>query len=132
MQMPKHAIVHFEIPADNPERAAKFYRELFGWDIKKFEGPMEYWTVKTGPTDAQGHLSGPGVNGGLMRRMAKGQPPVNYVSVDNVDEAVRKAEKLGAKVTMKKSPVPQMGWFAQLQDTEGNVFAVWQSDEAAA
>ncbi len=132
-----HTIVHFEIPADQPERAAKFYRELFGWDIKQYESSgnepenMEYWIVKTVPTDAKGQPTQPGVNGGLMRRMSPGQAPVNYIDVPNVDEFVRRAEQLGAKVAMGKQPVPGMGWFAQLQDTEGNVFALWQTDPSA-
>jgi predicted enzyme related to lactoylglutathione lyase len=130
-------IVHFEIPADQPERAAKFYRDLFGWDIKKYEGSgnsgmPEYWMVQTVPTDAQGRPVGQGVNGGLMRRMYPNQPPVNYIAVEDVDAAVAKAERLGAKTLMGKTPVPGMGWFAQLSDTEGNLFAVWQTDMAAA
>jgi predicted enzyme related to lactoylglutathione lyase len=126
-------IVHFEIPADQPERAAKFYRELFGWKINKWENPggMEYWMVETVPTDAQGQPVRQGVNGGLMPRMFPGQAPVNYVAVDDLDTAVAKAEKLGAKVLVKRQPVPGMGYFSQLSDTEGNVFAVWQTDPAA-
>src|SRR2546428_11628547 len=65
-----HTVVHFEIPADDPERAAKFYRELFGWEISRWgnpagagEGP-EYWMVRTVPTDAKGQPTRPGVNGG--------------------------------------------------------------------
>ena len=131
-----HTIVHFEIPADQPERAAKFYRELFGWDIKQYEGSaaggMEYWMVRTVPTDAEGHPTRPGVNGGLMRRMYPNQPPVNYIVVENVDESVSRAEALGAKVQMGKTPVPGMGWFAQLTDPEGNLFAVWETDMSAA
>jgi hypothetical protein len=136
-----HMIVHFEIPADQPERAAKFYRELFGWEISRYEGPtegmdyrdenFEYWTVKTVPSEAEGHPTQPGVNGGLMRRMFPGQVPVNYILVDDVDEFIGKAERLGAKVLMGKSPVTGMGWFAQLTDTEGNVFAIWQTDSNA-
>jgi uncharacterized protein len=129
-----HTIVHFEIPADNPERAAKFYRELFGWDVKKYDDPagkMEYWMVQTVPTDGQGMPTRPGVNGGLMRRMAPNQPMVNYISVPKVEEFVRKAEKLGAKILMPKTPVPNMGWFAQMADTEGNIFAVWENDPKA-
>jgi hypothetical protein len=132
-----HTIVHFEIPADQPERAAKFYQELFGWEISRYEGSaddregFEYWMVRTVPTDAQGQPTRPGVNGGLMRRMTPGQTPVNYIGVANVDEFVRKAERLGAKVLMPKQPVPGMGWFAQLTDPEGNVFAIWQTDAKA-
>ena len=131
----EHTVVHFEIPADDVGRAAKFYRELFGWDISRWEGAsggMEYWMVRTVPANAQGQPTQPGVNGGLMPRMFPGQAPVNYISVGNVDEFVRKAERLGAKVLMSKTPVPAMGWFAQLKDTEGNIFAIWQSDDAAA
>jgi uncharacterized protein len=131
-----HTIVHFEIPADDPERAAEFYRELFGWDIKKYEGSaaggIEYWMVKTVPTDPDGRPTRPGVNGGLMRRMYPNQPLVNYINVENVDEAVSRAEQLGAKILMGKTPVPGMGWFAQLNDPEGNLIAVWETDMSAA
>jgi uncharacterized protein len=130
-----HTVVHFEIPADDPERAAQFYRDLFGWDIQHLgpagAGSIDYWLVRTIPTDAQGMPTRPGVNGGLMRRMMPGQAPVNYIAVEKVDEYVRKAERLGAKVLVPKRPVPQMGWFAQLKDPEGNVFAVWENDTAA-
>jgi predicted enzyme related to lactoylglutathione lyase len=132
-----HTIVHFEIPADDPERAAKFYRELFGWQIKKWEGStddrenFEYWMVQTVPTDAQGMPARPGVNGGLMRRMFPGQAPVNYINVEDVDQFVKKAEELGAKIMMAKHPVQGMGWFAQFSDPEGNVCAIWQTDPNA-
>jgi predicted enzyme related to lactoylglutathione lyase len=49
---------HFEIPADNPERAIGFYGSVFGWQFQKWEGPMPYWLVTTGD-------SGTGINGGL-------------------------------------------------------------------
>ncbi len=127
-----HTVVHFEIPADDPERAGKFYRELFGWEIKHMGGPMDYWLVETVPTDGEGMPIRPGVNGGLMRRMMPGQVPVNYIAVENVDDFTRKAEGLGARVVVPKMPVPGMGWFAQLTDTEGNIFAIWQHDPAAA
>ncbi len=127
-----HTVVHFEIPADQPERAVEFYRELFGWKVEHVSGPMDYWLVQTVPSDADGRPTEPGVNGGLMRRMMPGQTPVNYISVEDVDEFARKAEGLGAKVVVPKMPVPGMGWFAQLTDTEGNIFAIWQHDPAAA
>jgi predicted enzyme related to lactoylglutathione lyase len=129
-----HTIVHFEIPADNPERATKFYRELFGWDIQKAPagaGP-EYWMVSTVPTDAKGQPTRAGVNGGMMRRQHPGHPPVNYVAVESVDEYAKKAKGLGAEEAMPKTPVKGMGWFAWLKDTEGNVFGIWQHDEQAA
>ena len=44
-------VVHFEIPADDPVRAAKFYEDVFGWKIEKWEGPFDYWLVTTGEED---------------------------------------------------------------------------------
>jgi uncharacterized protein len=129
-----HTIVHFEIPANDPERAATFYRELFGWDIKKWTsgaGP-DYWVVRTVPADASGMPARPGVNGGLLRRQHPEHSPVHYINVESVDEYAQKAKRLGAEVVMSKTAVKSMGWFAMLRDTEGNVFAIWQTDEKAA
>ena len=41
-------VVHFEIHADDPERAVKFYRGVFGWDVTKWDGPVDYWLVDHG------------------------------------------------------------------------------------
>jgi len=132
-----HTVVHFEIPADDPERASKFYRELFGWEISRFGDPagaesIEYWMVRTVPTDGAGQPSRPGVNGGLMRRTAPGQAPINYVSVASVEEFVGRASRLGAEVCVPKMAVPGMGWLAHLRDTEGNAFGIWETDATAA
>jgi predicted enzyme related to lactoylglutathione lyase len=129
-----HTIVHFEIPASDPERATKFYRDLFGWEIQKWAadaGP-EYWMVSTVPMDATGQPTRPGVNGGIIRRRSATHPPVNYVNVESVDEYARKAQRLGAEEVMPKTPVKAMGWFAWLRDPEGNVFGIWQTDGRAA
>ena len=128
-----HTIVHFEIPADDPDRATKFYRELFGWEIQKFAGvgAPEYWTVSTVPKDAKGMPARPGVNGGLLRRQNASHPPVNYIAVESVDEYAKKAKRLGATEVMPKTAVKEMGWFVWLKDTEGNVFALWETDGKA-
>ena len=115
-----HVIVHFEIPADDVARAKRFYGELFGWT---FQEMGDYTLIQCGD-------SGP--NGGMMKRMAPGQGITNYIQVENVDEYARKAQALGAAVLVPKTPVPEMGWWTQLQDTEGNVFALWQDDPKAA
>ena len=49
-------VIHFEIPTDDPERAAKFYRNVFGWEIQKWDGPVEYWLVTTGDEDQPGSV----------------------------------------------------------------------------
>lgn len=120
--MVQHTIVHFEIPADDPETLADFYRELFGWKIEAAEGFEDYWMIQTAP-------EGEGVGGGLMERQQPGQQPVNYIWVESVDDYVSKAKQLGATVVVEKSPVTGMGWFAWLQDPQGNFFAVWETTE---
>ena len=126
-------VIHFEVHADDPERAAAFYRELFGWQIAKWDGPMEYWMIVTGPD------SEPGINGGLMRRMgpppAEGQPVNAYpctMGVADIDASVAKALALGGTLALPKMPIPGMGWLAYVKDTEGNILGMMQPDANAA
>ena len=113
------SIVWFEIPADNPERAKKFYSKLFGWKINKFPGMSDYWHIDTGGRDET-------PDGGLMRRKHPGQPITNYVIVASVDKAAAQVEKLGGTICMERTEVPQMGFFVICQDTENNMFALWE------
>ena len=120
-----HSIVWFEIPADDVERAKLFYGELFGWKIERFPGPMEYWHIDTGGSDDT-------PDGGLLKRQNPGQQGItNYVGVASVDESAVKVEKLGGKICMAKTAVPEMGYFAICQDPENNVFALWEGNENA-
>ncbi len=119
-------VVHFEIPAQNPEKLSGFYTGIFGWKIEKVPG-MEYWMVNT-----KSNKEAPGINGGLMKKMNEGQVPTNYVNVSSVDDWSKKVTAAGGQVIMPKSPVPQMGWFAVCLDPEGNVFGLWQDDPRAA
>ena len=121
-------VVHFEIHAGNPERAIKFYENLFGWTFQKWEGPMPYWLVTTGPDDERG------INGGLIQRQGEidGQAVIAYVctiGVASIDESIAKAEGNGATVVVPKMPVPGVGWLVYCKDTEGNIFGMLQPDE---
>jgi len=118
------SIVWFEIPADNPERAKAFYGNLFGWKISPFPGSDDYWHIDTGGADDT-------PDGALKRRKQPQEPVVNYVSVDSVDKYADKIAKLGGKICMAKTAVPQMGYFAVCQDPERNPFGIWQSDPNA-
>jgi predicted enzyme related to lactoylglutathione lyase len=122
----KNRIVHFEIPADDVERAKRFYGELFGWEFSSPPGYDNYWTFTTGDPEQD-------AGGGLMARMSPEQVGlVSYFGVESVADALAQVERLGGKVIMPRSPVPGMGWFAQCLDPEGNVFALWEMDESAA
>ena len=118
-------VIHFEIPADNPERAVKFYTRAFGWEIKKWEGPMEYWMVMTGPTDQ------PGIDGGVMRRSPPFNCTANTVDVASLDESMKKVVSAGGKILQPKNAVPGVGWMCYCADTEGNLFSMMQSDTSA-
>ncbi len=118
------SIVWFEIPADDPERAKSFYSNLFGWKINPFPGSGDYSHIDTGGADDT-------PDGALKRRQRPEEPIVNYVSVNSVDKFADKIAKLGGKVCMAKTAVPQMGYFAVCQDTEGNSFGLWESDANA-
>jgi len=125
--MVDHTIVHFEIPADDVEKLSKFYSELFGWKITKMPGPVDYWGIETVPVGKKGEPIRPGVNGGMMKRQNPYHKPVNYISVESVDEYVKKIEALGGKVLVPKTEVPGIGWWALALDPEGNQFAIMQS-----
>ncbi len=73
-------VVHFEIHAADPNRAVNFYQTLFGWTFQKWEGPMEYWLITTGPNEQ------PGINGGLVQRQGEidGQAVIAYVSFQHI------------------------------------------------
>ena len=118
-------VIHFEIPAGDPQRAASFYKKVFGWKIEKWPGPMEYWMVTTG---AEGT---PGINGGLLKRQAPTTATTNTIGVESVDAAVTAVQGAGGKMIMPKMAIPTVGYFAYCEDTEGNLFGVMQADTNA-
>jgi len=118
------SIVWFEIPADNLERAKAFYGNLFGWKINPFPGTEDYWHIDTAGGDET-------PDGGLTTRKHAGHPITSYIGVDSVSEFAAKVEKLGGKICMPKTTVPQMGYFAVCQDTENNAFGIWEQNENA-
>jgi hypothetical protein len=125
--MVDHTIVHFEIPADDAEKLRKFYTELFGWKIEKMPGPIEYWNIETVPTNERGEPIRRGVNGGMMKKQNPEHKPVNYISVESIEEYGKKIEKLGGKVITPKEEVPGMGRWVLALDPEGNLFGLFQS-----
>ena len=118
-------VIHFEIPANDPDKLSDFYKKVFGWKFEKWGGPMEYWMVNTGAE------SQPGINGGFMRKQGPVTGTTNTIGVESVDESVKSVKNAGGKVVMEKTPIPTVGYFAYLQDPEGNVFGVMQPDSNA-
>ena len=114
-------VVHFEIPADDTSRAREFWSSMFGVEFQSYNGPVEYHMFSN--EDQSG--------GGLMPRQEGQDGLVVYFSTDDIDSALERVGQLGGSVEAEKSPVPGMGWFAHVRDTEGNRFSLWQNDENA-
>ena len=124
-------VAHFEIHADDPQRAINFYSTLFGWEFQQWGG-QEYWLIKTGAAEE------PGIDGGLVRRRGDrpqiGQAVNAYVCtvlVNSLDETIAAVDKGGGTVALAKMPVPGVGWLAYFHDPEGNIFGVMQNDPDA-
>ena len=117
--MPSRRVVHFEIPADDPERAIAFYRAAFGWEIARATGPVAYWTAKTG--------DGAGINGAFVRR-GDVDATTNTVAVPDLDAAVADVERLGGRIEGAPIAIAGAGRFCYARDTEGNLIGLIQHD----
>ena len=118
-------IVHFDVPADNVERAKKFYSTLLGWKFESFP-EMQYNLITT--TNLEGNF---GVGGGMGKRMDPSQRIVNYFGVKSIDTAIKQVKSLGGTLLTDKMAVPKMGYLANCIDTEGNTFGLWEEDNGA-
>ena len=127
--------VHFEIQADDLERAKAFYGEVFGWtfeDYGEFTG-SPYWGVVTGPEET------PGINGGLQPRPAPApdrshgaNAAVLTMGVEDFDATAARILAAGGRVALPKVALTGMAWQGYFVDTEGNTFGIHQPDENAA
>ena len=119
-------VQHFEIPADDMERAKKFYGTVFGWKIKDVPG-MEYAMADTVETDENRQPIG-GTNGGILKRKAQYANSTSItITVSDADEAVKEAVRAGGKLLKEKQKFLNLGYVAYVQDTEGNIVGIWQS-----
>jgi predicted enzyme related to lactoylglutathione lyase len=120
--------IYFEIQADNPQRALKFYSAVFAWKFDEVNGlPIQYWTIETG-----------GSRGGLLQRPAKTPPPqsgtnafVCSLEVQDFDATAKTIEKSGGTVALPKFAVPGKCWQGYFVDPEGNTFGIFEVDENA-
>ncbi len=131
-------VVHFEIHADDLERAKKFYSTVFGWEMEQMGSEYgNYVVIKNGPgmdEVAKGvKIQEVGINGGMLLRNATKAPEgaspnafVCIIGVDNIDTYMAKAEAAGAKAHTDKMDVPGVGLLRYYADTEGNVFGMLQ------
>jgi uncharacterized protein len=123
-------VVHFEIPADDLDRAKNFYGSVFGWELQTM--PMnggEYTSVKTTDVDEQTQMPAePGaINGGMFVRDERLTSPVITIDVDGIDDALKQIEAEGGTTVTPRTQIPGMGAFAYFKDPEGNVLGLWET-----
>jgi predicted enzyme related to lactoylglutathione lyase len=119
-------VVHFEIPADDVERAQKFYNKAFGWKVNAIPG-MGYTLFHTTETDAKGMVKTPGtINGGMAKRQGPIDRLLITVQVADMEKAIKAVEKGGGKVIRPGQPVQGVGIAAYVKDTEGNTIGLIQ------
>jgi uncharacterized protein len=112
---------HFELVTTDLEKTAKFYREVLGWQVDKWEGPVEYWLVTSGDRDT------PGINGGLMLAAPEMTGTINTAEVSDIDSVLAKALANGAEVIMPKDLIPGVGYQAYIKDNCGIVIGLHQA-----
>lgn len=115
-------VVHFDLSADDPERAARFYREVFDWRIEKWPGPFDYWLIQTGRADE------PGIDGGLAKREQPTDSVTTIIDVPSVDEYASRVLAGGGRIVRPKQTIPGVGQLVTACDTEGNVFGMMQAE----
>jgi len=124
-------VVHFEIPADDLERAKSFYGKVFDWqiDTMPMEGGGEYTGLTTTPVDEQTMTpTEPGaINGGMMQRDATTPSPVITIDVEDIAAALAEIEAAGGSTVTPRTAIPGMGAFGYFKDSEGNVMGLWET-----
>lgn len=119
-------VVHFDLSADDLQRAIEFYRNVFGWKIDRWDGPGEYWLMTTGDAEH------PGITGGVARRLAPGDSTAIVYDVVSADEAAARVVACGGSIREPKQRLPGVGFLVACRDTEGNTFCLLQPAADAA
>jgi predicted enzyme related to lactoylglutathione lyase len=122
-------VVHFEMPFDNRERMAKFYRSAFGWQTRMLGEDMgNYVLATTTETDETGPKKPGAINGGFFPTKPDwpAQYPSIVIAVDDIKQAVKKVTDAGGEVLGEPMEIPGVGQYVSFSDTEGNRVSMLQ------
>lgn len=119
-------ISYLDFTAEAPERAIKFYEKVFAWEFQKWDGPMEYWQLKTG------NQSEPGIDGGLAKRDKPSDSLTPFINVDSIGKYSELIEQNGGKILQPKTAIPGVGYMTVFKDTENNILGLMEEDPTAA
>jgi len=106
----------------------KFYKDIFGWELNDMP-EMNYIIAHTVKVDENQMPKESGaINGGMYKRDENSaQSPVLVIDVPSVDDYTKKIKKMGGKIIRNKHKVGDMGYYAQFEDTEGNILGIWET-----
>jgi len=122
-------VIHFEMPAEDRTRMAKFYTEAFGWQTQMLGPEMgEYVVVTTTESDDNGPRRPGAINGGFY--MKTNDKPAQYpsvvIGVDDIRGAMKKVADAGGEVLGDPMEIPGVGEYVSFFDTEGNRVSILQ------
>lgn len=118
-------ISYLDFSADDPERAVNFYSKVFDWQINKWDGPLEFWEIKTGEANELG------IDGGLSKRNRIGQWTTPFINVQSIDQYISKIESADGKIIQPKTAIPRIGYTLLFKDTESNTIGLFEKNEEA-
>lgn len=113
-------MTHVELPADDPARARKFYEGLFGWELGEMPEFPNYFLFSFGTIERAGGAIG-------VRNESVGPQLRLYIDVDSLETTLPKVAPLGGKVVTAKTEIPGQGWYAVIDDTEGNQLGLYEN-----
>ena len=115
-------VTHFEIAVDDPQTSIDFYSTVFGWQVNKWDGPMDYWLVGTGDTETLG------IDGALAHREnLMNQPITIIIDVDDAAGYMEKVVSNGGEMLGELQEIPGQGISGYFKDPAGNIVGVMQS-----
>ena len=118
-------ISYLDFSADEPDRAVNFYRKVFDWQINKWDGPREFWEIKTGESDE------PGIDGGLSKRERIGEWITPFINIKSIEQYISKIESNGGKIIQPKTAIPTIGYTLLFKDTESNTIGLFEENKQA-
>lgn len=123
-------VVHFEMPAEERERVAAFYTEVFGWQTQLLGPEMgDYVLATTTESGPDGRPKTPGaINGGFFPKSEDkpAQYPSVVIAVENIQMHMKKVNRAGGQVLGEPMEIPGVGWYVSFLDTEGNRVSMLQ------
>lgn len=109
---------HIEFPADDPERAMRYYEAVAGWQFGAIPGFEDYWMFRTSE----------GYGGAVGRRGVSTGPQLrNYIEVDSIEAALVASDANGGTTVEPKTAIPGMGFFAVVRDPEGTEIGLFEA-----